>query len=224
MRIAAMASASSLTVPAPAGRRHRNVSLPLHPVTRTIIARGDTRSKCWHRAADASSCFASLGRGATDFDPSPSACAAGLRVLRPQRAHRPQPRSDDRHRSARLCGRRRAVIEHEATARVRGRHGRQSGRPHAATDRPDLVCAVSLVAANVGHAPSRGRARGHQGERQPALPMRIVSSAAIRILRGRQRRGRGRGCTRLLGTADPAPYSRRRLCGAAFRSSICSRS
>ncbi len=103
----------------------------------------------------------SLGRGAEDFEPIAAAlAAAGLRVLRPQ------PRGighshgcayqDIEDCAADIA----AVIE---AARQDGRGGPAFLAGHAfgnrvsrllATDRPDLVAAVSLIAANVGHAPS----------------------------------------------------------------------
>jgi pimeloyl-ACP methyl ester carboxylesterase len=103
----------------------------------------------------------SLGRGAEDFDPiAEIVAAAGLRVLRPQ------PRGIGHSHGCAYqdledcAGDIAAVIE---AAQSQGNGGPAFLAGHAfgnrvsrllATDRPDLVAAVSLIAANVGHAPS----------------------------------------------------------------------
>jgi pimeloyl-ACP methyl ester carboxylesterase len=99
----------------------------------------------------------SLGRGAEDFDPiAAHLAAAGMRVLRPQ------PRGiGHSHGCAYLdledCAQDiAAVIEANggAPAFIAGHAFGNRVSRLLATDRPDLVAAVSLIAANVGHAPS----------------------------------------------------------------------
>jgi pimeloyl-ACP methyl ester carboxylesterase len=100
----------------------------------------------------------SLGRGAHDFDPIASQLdAAGYRVLRPQ------PRGIgesigpwDGIKLEDLADDIAAVIEHngsEPAFLVGHAFGNRVSRM-LATARPELVSAVSLVAANVGHNPS----------------------------------------------------------------------
>ncbi|MGH6768693.1 MAG: alpha/beta fold hydrolase [Xanthobacteraceae bacterium] len=100
----------------------------------------------------------SLGRGASDFDViADRLAAAGYRVLRPQprgigRSRSPAPYRDLHDCAADIA----AVIESEragATFVVGHAFGNRVARM-LATDRPELVRAVALVAANVGHAPS----------------------------------------------------------------------
>ena len=100
----------------------------------------------------------SLGRGAEDFDPIAAyVAAAGYRVLRPQPlgigASRGPLDGIDLHDLAADVG---AVIEHARGGPaflVGHAFGNRVSRM-LATDRPDLVRAVALVAANIGKAPS----------------------------------------------------------------------
>jgi pimeloyl-ACP methyl ester carboxylesterase len=100
----------------------------------------------------------SLGRGATDFDPIAERLAdAGFRVLRPQPRGIGQssgPWQDVKLED--LAADIAAVIEHDNNGRafvVGHAFGNRVARM-LATARPELVRAVSLVAANVGHNPS----------------------------------------------------------------------
>jgi pimeloyl-ACP methyl ester carboxylesterase len=117
----------------------------------------------------------SLGRGASDFDLiAESLASGGYRVLRPQ------PRGIGRSRGPMtgidlkdLAGDIGAVIEHDrnGSAFVVGHAFGNRVARMLATDRPDLVRAVSLVAANVGHAPSPPVVReAIKASANPALP------------------------------------------------------
>jgi len=117
----------------------------------------------------------SLGRGASDFDLiAESLASGGYRVLRPQ------PRGIGRSRGPMtgidlkdLAGDIVAVIEHDrnGSAFVVGHAFGNRVARMLATDRPDLVRAVSLVAANVGHAPSPPVVReAIKASANPALP------------------------------------------------------
>ncbi len=117
----------------------------------------------------------SLGRGATDFDPIAQAVAAtGYRVLRPQ------PRGIGNSRGP-LVG----VDLHDLAADVAAVIAHESAGPaflvgHAfgnrvsrmlATDRPELVRAVALLAANIGKAPSPPQVRAAiRDSANPSLP------------------------------------------------------
>ncbi|HET7256543.1 MAG TPA: alpha/beta hydrolase [Xanthobacteraceae bacterium] len=105
----------------------------------------------------------SLGRGAADFEPIAERLAgAGYRVLRPQPRGIGQSRGPltgiDLHDYA---GDVAAVIAHEANgpAFVVGHAFGNRVARMLATDRPDLVRAVALVAANIGKAPSPPQVR-----------------------------------------------------------------
>jgi pimeloyl-ACP methyl ester carboxylesterase len=105
----------------------------------------------------------SLGRGAADFEPIAERLAgAGYRVLRPQPRGIGQSRGPltgiDLHDYA---GDVAAVIAHEAKgpAFVVGHAFGNRVARMLATDRPDLVRAVALVAANIGKAPSPPQVR-----------------------------------------------------------------
>jgi pimeloyl-ACP methyl ester carboxylesterase len=100
----------------------------------------------------------SLGRGAADFDRIAERLArAGFRVLRPQprgigESRGPMTGIDLHDYAADVA----ALIEHDgggAVFVVGHAFGNRVARM-LATDRPGLVRAVSLIAANVGHAPS----------------------------------------------------------------------
>jgi pimeloyl-ACP methyl ester carboxylesterase len=117
----------------------------------------------------------SLGRGAGDFDPVAERLAgAGFRVLRPQ----PRGIGDSRgpmtginlHDYAADVA---ALIEHDggdAAFVVGHAFGNRVARM-LATLRPELVRAVSLIAANVGHAPSPPKVReAIKASANPSLP------------------------------------------------------
>jgi pimeloyl-ACP methyl ester carboxylesterase len=100
----------------------------------------------------------SLGRGASDFDRiAERLAAAGFRVLRSQprgigESRGPMSGIDLHDYAADVA----ALIQHDgggAAFVVGHAFGNRVARM-LATDRPDLVRAVSLIAANVGHAPS----------------------------------------------------------------------
>jgi pimeloyl-ACP methyl ester carboxylesterase len=98
----------------------------------------------------------SLGRGAEDFDPIAARLArAGYRVVRPQPrgiGHSVAAGIDLHDYAADVA----TVIEHEALgpAFVVGHAFGNRVARMLATDRPELVAAVALVAANIGKAPS----------------------------------------------------------------------
>src|ERR1700681_2867544 len=117
----------------------------------------------------------SLGRGAADFDRIAARLArAGFRVLRPQPrgigASRGPMTGIDLHDYAADVA---ALIAHDgggAAFVVGHAFGNRVARM-LATDRPDLVRAVSLIAANVGHAPSPPVVReAIKASANPALP------------------------------------------------------
>jgi pimeloyl-ACP methyl ester carboxylesterase len=105
----------------------------------------------------------SLGRGAEDFEPiARNLVAAGFRVLRPQprgigASTSPTPYVDLQDCAADIA----AVIEacHAGPAFVVGHAFGNRVSRMLATMRPDLVAAVSLVAANVGMSPSGPQVR-----------------------------------------------------------------
>ena len=117
----------------------------------------------------------SLGRGAGDFDAIADRLAdKGFRVLRPEPrgigASRGPMTGIDLHDCAADVG---AAIERDGRGSafmVGHAFGNRVARM-LATDRPDLVRAVSLVAANVGHAPSPPVVReAIKASANPALP------------------------------------------------------
>jgi pimeloyl-ACP methyl ester carboxylesterase len=128
-------------------------------VTRTIIARGDSRIEVLSQGSGPLVVLLpSLGRGAEDFDAIAAALAkAHFRVLRPQ------PRGIG-HSTGPLTG----ITLHDYADDVAAVVEQAKGGPafvvgHAfgnrvarllATVRPDLVRAVGLIAANVGRDPS----------------------------------------------------------------------
>jgi pimeloyl-ACP methyl ester carboxylesterase len=128
-------------------------------VSRTVIRRGDTQIEILSQGAGPPIVLLpSLGRGAEDFDAiAARVAAAGFRVLRPQprgigRSIGPLS-GIDLHDYANDVA---AVIEHAANgpAFVVGHAFGNRVARLTATIRPDLVRAVSLVAANVGKSPS----------------------------------------------------------------------
>jgi pimeloyl-ACP methyl ester carboxylesterase len=152
------------------------VTVSSHPVARTIVARHDAEIEVLAQGAGhLIVLLPSLGRGAEDFDPIADRLAtAGLRVLRPQPrgigASRGSMATMDLHDCAADIA---AVIEAErgGDAFVVGHAFGNRVARMLATDRGDLVRAVSLVAANVGHAPSPPVVReAIKASANPALP------------------------------------------------------
>jgi pimeloyl-ACP methyl ester carboxylesterase len=145
-------------------------------VARTIIRRGETHIEILSQGAGPLIVLLpSLGRGAEDFDPiADRLAAAGFRVLRPQprgigRSKGPMT-GIDLHDYARDVA---AAIEHAAggPAFVVGHAFGNRVARLLATVRPDLVRAVSLVAANVGRDPSPPNVRAAiRKSADPSLP------------------------------------------------------
>lgn len=124
-----------------------------------MVTRGDARLEVWTQGAGpAIVLLPSLGRGAADFDPIAASLAdTGFRVLRPQprgigRSTGPWQGVTLEDLAADIA----AVIErdNDGPAFVVGHAFGNRVARMLATARPDLVRAVSLVAANVGHNPS----------------------------------------------------------------------
>jgi pimeloyl-ACP methyl ester carboxylesterase len=128
-------------------------------VTHTLIRRGDVQIEILSQGSGPLIVLLpSLGRGAEDFDAiAARVAAAGFRVLRPQPRGIGQSKGPmtgiDLHDYANDIA---AVIEHAANgpAFVVGHAFGNRVARLLATVRPDLVHAVSLVAANVGKDPS----------------------------------------------------------------------
>jgi len=145
-------------------------------VTRTVIRRGDTQIEILSQGTGLLIVLLpSLGRGAEDFDPiAEKLSLAGCRVLRPQPRGIGQSRGPmtniDLHDYANDVA---AVIEHAAAgpAFVVGHAFGNRVARLLATTRPDLVAAVSLVAANVGRDPSPPKVReAIKASANPSLP------------------------------------------------------
>jgi pimeloyl-ACP methyl ester carboxylesterase len=145
-------------------------------VTRAVVARGDAEIEILAQGTGPRIVLLpSLGRGASDFDRIAERLAqARFRVLRPQprgigRSRGPMAGIDLRDYAADIA----AVIEHdggEAAFVVGHAFGNRVSRM-LATDRPDLVRAVALIAANVGHAPSPPVVReAIKASADPSLP------------------------------------------------------
>jgi pimeloyl-ACP methyl ester carboxylesterase len=149
---------------------------PAQALTRTVIARGDVRIEVLAQGeGNVIVLLPSLGRGAGDFDAVAERLAgAGYRVLRPQ------PRGIGGSRGP-LAG----IDLHDCAADVAAVIAQDNNGPafvvgHAfgnrvarmlATDRPELVRAVALVAANIGKAPSPPRMRAAiRASADPSLP------------------------------------------------------
>jgi pimeloyl-ACP methyl ester carboxylesterase len=143
---------------------------------RSMIARGDVRIEVLAQGeGNVIVLLPSLGRGAGDFDAVAERLAgAGYRVLRPQ------PRGIGGSRGP-LAG----IDLHDCAADVAAVVAQDNNGPafvvgHAfgnrvarmlATDRPELVRAVALVAANIGKAPSPPRMRAAiRNSADPSLP------------------------------------------------------
>ena len=149
---------------------------PSHNVTRALVMRGNVEIEVLAQGSGHGIVLLpSLGRGASDFHSIAERLAsAGFRVLRPEprgigRSRGPMTGIDLQDLSSDIA----AVIEHErngAAFVVGHAFGNRVARM-LATDRPDLVRAVSLVAANVGHAPSPPVVReAIKASANPALP------------------------------------------------------
>jgi pimeloyl-ACP methyl ester carboxylesterase len=145
-------------------------------LTRTIVERGEARIEVLAQGqGHPIVLLPSLGRGATDFDAmAERLAAASFRVLRPQPRGIGESRGAmtgiDLHIYAADVA---AVIEHDRSgpAFVVGHAFGNRVARMLAVDRPDLVRAVSLVAANVGHAPSPPNVReAIRASANPALP------------------------------------------------------
>jgi pimeloyl-ACP methyl ester carboxylesterase len=144
-------------------------------IERKIVERGDVRLDVLSEGSGPPVVLLpSLGRGASDFDPIAAALAAArFRVSCPEPrgiGRSAGPAYVDLHDCAADVA---AVIESEARAPafvVGHAFGNRVARM-LATDRPDLVCAVGLIAANVGRAPSSPAVRAAIGNSaDPSLP------------------------------------------------------
>jgi pimeloyl-ACP methyl ester carboxylesterase len=137
---------------------------PAQAPRRSMIARGDVRIEVLAQGeGKVIVLLPSLGRGATDFDEVAERVAdAGYRVLRPQPrgigGSRGPLAAIDLHDCAADVA---AVIEQDnnGPAFVVGHAFGNRVARMLATDRPELVRAVALVAANIGKAPSPPRMR-----------------------------------------------------------------
>jgi pimeloyl-ACP methyl ester carboxylesterase len=145
-------------------------------VIRSVTARGETRIEILAQGSGPLVVLLpSLGRGAEDFEAiAARLAAAGLRAVRPQ------PQGIGKSRGAMtginlldLAADVAAVIEHERSGAafvVGHAFGNRVARM-LATERPELVRAVALVAANVGHAPSPPKVReAIRNSANPSLP------------------------------------------------------
>jgi pimeloyl-ACP methyl ester carboxylesterase len=149
---------------------------PSAVVTSTIVQRGNVQIEVLVQGyGPRIVLLPSLGRGATDFDMmAERIAAAGYRVLRPQprgigRSRSPALYADLQDCAADIA----AVIESEGgdAALVAGHAFGNRVARMLATDRPELVRGVSLIAANVGHAPSTPPIReAIRNSADPALP------------------------------------------------------
>jgi pimeloyl-ACP methyl ester carboxylesterase len=152
------------------------MSAPAPGVSRTIVTRGDAQIEVLAQGqGHPIVLLPSLGRGASDFDAiAERLAAASFRVLRPEPrgigASRGPMTGIDLHTYAADIA---AVIEHDRSGAafvVGHAFGNRVARM-LAVDRPDLVRAVSLVAANVGHAPSPPVVReAIKASANPSLP------------------------------------------------------
>jgi pimeloyl-ACP methyl ester carboxylesterase len=142
----------------------------------TVIRHGEVWIEVWAQGqGPLVVLLPSLGRGASDFDPIAKRLAqAGYRVLRPQ----PRGIGDsvgpmggiDLHDCAADIA---AVIAHEnqGPAFVVGHAFGNRVARMLATDRPELVRAIALVAANIGKAPSPPDVRAAiRASADPSLP------------------------------------------------------
>jgi pimeloyl-ACP methyl ester carboxylesterase len=145
-------------------------------VTSTIVQRGTVSIEVLAQGSGPRIVLLpSLGRGASDFEVMAAQIAgAGYRVLRPQprgigASRSAEPYADLHDCAADIA----AVIESDGggAALVAGHAFGNRVARMLATDRPDLVRGVSLIAANVGHAPSTPPIReAIRASANPALP------------------------------------------------------
>jgi pimeloyl-ACP methyl ester carboxylesterase len=146
------------------------------PLTRVLVRRPDVAIEVLAQGHGSPIVLLpSLGRGASDFDRiAARLAAAGFRVLRPQprgigESRGPMSGIDLHDYAADVA----ALIQHDgggAAFVVGHAFGNRVARM-LATDRPDLVRAVALVAANVGHAPSPPVVReAIRASADPSLP------------------------------------------------------
>jgi pimeloyl-ACP methyl ester carboxylesterase len=144
-------------------------------IERKIVERGEVRLDVLIRGSGTPVVLLpSLGRGTSDFEPiADSLAAAQFRVLCPEPrgiGRSAGPAYADLHDCAADVA---AVIEAEASSPafvVGHAFGNRVARM-LATDRPDLVCAVGLIAANVGKAPSPPEVRAAiRSSADPSLP------------------------------------------------------
>ncbi len=152
------------------------MSAPSLAVTRCIVPCGEVQIEVLAQGQGRPIVLLpSLGRGAADFDAiAERLAAASFRVLRPQPRGIGQSRGPmagiDLHTYAADIA---AVIEYDGggPAFVVGHAFGNRVARMLAVDRPDLVRAVSLVAANVGHAPSPPVVReAIKASANPSLP------------------------------------------------------
>lgn len=145
-------------------------------LTRTVIQNGDGRIEVLSQGdGPVIVLLPSLGRSAADFDAIAGRLVdAGYRVLRPQPRGIGQSVAPltgiNLHDYASDVA---AVIEHEkkGPAFVVGHAFGNRVARMLATDRPELVTAVALVAANIGKAPSTPQVReAIRNSANPALP------------------------------------------------------
>ena len=145
-------------------------------LTRTIIQNGDGRIEVLAQGdGPVIVLLPSLGRSAADFDAIAARLVdAGFRVVRPQprgigQSVAPLTGINLHDYAADVA----AVIEHEkkGPAFVVGHAFGNRVARMLATDRPELVTAVALVAANIGKAPSTPQVReAIRNSANPALP------------------------------------------------------
>ena len=145
-------------------------------MVRSVVQRGEVQIEILSQGAGPPiALLPSHGRGAEDFDPiADRLAAAGFRVLRPQprgigRSKGPMTGIDLHDYAGDVA----AAIEHAADgpAFVVGHAFGNRVARLLATVRPDLVRAVSLVAANVGRDPSPPNVRAAiRQSADPSLP------------------------------------------------------
>jgi pimeloyl-ACP methyl ester carboxylesterase len=146
------------------------------PPTRTIVDRGDDihLEVLQEGEGPVVVMLPSLGRPATDFDPiAKKVAAAGYSVLRPQPRGIGESRSAAPYKDLHDCAADVvAVIEaFGGPAFVVGHAFGNRVTRMLATDRPDLVSGISIVAANVGIAPSGPQMRAAiRASANPDLP------------------------------------------------------
>jgi pimeloyl-ACP methyl ester carboxylesterase len=144
--------------------------------TTTVVRHGEVRIEVWAQGqGPLVVLLPSLGRGASDFDPiAKRLAAAGYCVLRPQprgigESIGPMTGIDLHDCAADIA----AVIAHEngGPAFVVGHAFGNRVARMLATDRPELVRAIALVAANIGKAPSPPDVRAAiRASADPSLP------------------------------------------------------